>query len=335
MEKIRIFMDMRLFAAPYVLAINTPCDPTLEFFSLLKLNLARVRPEVKGVFALHSTLEAVEERIASAVPTGDGGGVKRLHTHQRSDRESGMVLVAVLWTMVLLGMLAAALVAMSRSDARNVSLDRDQLQARENVQAGINLAIVALTDPSQHWPVDGTQQTITFDKVPVVVAVTSESGKIDLNNADPDLIRGLLTAVGEGPGAADEITNEIIAQRESGGFTNMAEILQLPGVSGDLYDRLAPNLTLYSGSSSVDPSTGSIDVLLAIPGNTRADAEAEMARRTSPDSLLDGPNRPLMAGQTYTLKGKYGVQGGIVATEAETVRLTGDSRRPIFLLQSR
>jgi len=88
-----------------------------------------------------------------------------------------MVLVAVLWTMVLLAMLAAALLTMSRSGARNVGFQLDQVQMGENVRAGINLAIVALTDPNQHWPVDGTPQTIPFDKTPTAVALTSEGGK--------------------------------------------------------------------------------------------------------------------------------------------------------------
>jgi general secretion pathway protein K len=258
--------------------------------------------------------------------------MKLLRRTQASRGENGMVLVAVLWTMVLLAMLAAALVMMSRSEARNVTLDQDQLQARETVKAGINLAIVALTDPNRDWPTDGTPRTITVDGVPVAVAITSEGGKVDLNNAAPDLIRGLLAAVGQGPGAADEIANEIVARRQNGGFTSLAELLQLPEIDEDLFDRVTPDLTLYSGSSSVDPSAAPMDVLLAIPGNTRADAEAELAGRTSPDSSLDKPQRPVMTGQAYTIMGKLGASG-LVATRKETVRLTGNSPRPIFVLQ--
>ena len=244
-----------------------------------------------------------------------------------------MVLVAVLWTMVLLAMLAAALVTMSRSDARNISLDQDQLQAREAIQAGINLTVVALTDSGQRWPTDGTPQTVTFGKVPLAVAITSEGGKIDLNNANPDLIRGLLSAVGEGPGAADEITNEIVAHRENGGFTELAELLPLPGVSGELYDRLAPNLTLYSGSSTVDASSAPFEVLLAIPGNTRADAEAEIARRASPGNSRDAGSRAVMAGQVYTITAALAGSGAGRLSKTEIVRLTGDARKPMFVLR--
>jgi general secretion pathway protein K len=246
--------------------------------------------------------------------------------------ESGMVLVAVLWMMVLLSMLAAALVVMSRSDARNVSLDQERLQADETVQAGINLAVVALTDPTQQWPIDGSARTIKFADTPVAVAISSEGGKIDLNNANPDLIRGLLTAVGEGPGAADEITNEIVAHRQTGGFTNLAELLHMQEISGDLFDRMAPNLTLYSGSSSVDTSTAPMDVLLAIPGNTRADAEAEMARRASPSNSMDAPSRSMLAGQAYTVSGKLAMPTGVWRNEV--LRLTGDARRPMFVLEA-
>ncbi len=244
-----------------------------------------------------------------------------------------MVLVAVLWTMVLLSMLAAALVAMSRSDARNVSLDQQRLQDGETVQAAINLAVVALTDPTQHWPTDGSVQTIKFGDVLVAVAITSESGKVDLNTANPDLLHGLLTAVGEGPGAADEITNDILARRQSGGFSNSSELLRLPEISGDLFNRLAPNLTLYSGSNSVDPSTAPPDVLLAIPGNTRADAEAEMARRASLSSSIDAPSRPVMAGQAYTVTVKLGTHQAAGVSKDQVLRLTENSFEPIFVLE--
>ena len=243
-----------------------------------------------------------------------------------------MVLVAVLWMMVLLSMLAAALVVMSRSDARNAWFDLAQFQDDETVQAAINLAIAALTDPSQHWPTDGTPRTIKFGDAPVEVAITSEAGKIDLNNANPDLLRGLLTAVGEGPGAADEITNDIVIHRESGGFTNLSELLQLPEISSDLFNRLAPSLTLYSGSNSVDSSTASLDVLLAIPGNTSADAEAEMARRASPGASIDTPSRPVMAGQAFTVIGKMTSPGRAGVLKSEVLRLTGSSSKPIFIL---
>jgi len=258
--------------------------------------------------------------------------MKFSHRKQRPSSDRGMVLVAILWVIVLQAMLATALLTMSRVEIRNVGLDQDQLQAGEVVRSAINLAVVALTDPNQHWRIDGVPQTITIDKVPVSVTITSESGKIDLNYGSPDLIRGLLTAVGEGPSAADEITNEIVARREKGGFSNPAELLQFPEVSRDLYGRLASSLTLYSASSSVDISVAPIDVLLAIPGNTRADAEAEMARRTlrgnSPDAT-----RPALAGQAYTIKGNLSAPGIIGASRTEIIRLTGNARAPIFVLQ--
>ncbi len=249
------------------------------------------------------------------------------------NRQSGIALVAVLWTMVLLGMLAAALVAMSRSDARNATLDQERLQADETLQAAIDIALVALSDPAQHWPVDGTARTITFNGVPVTVGITAESGKIDLNGGSAELIGGLLTVAGDGPGAADALSQAIVEHRQSSPFNNLAELLQMPGMTPDLFDRIAPSLTLYSGSSSVDPKLAPMDVLMAIPGNTRADAEAEMARRASADQTGDGAPSTVTTGQAFSIEGKLTGTGSLHASGGEVIRLTGNSVRPVFVLE--
>jgi general secretion pathway protein K len=201
-------------------------------------------------------------------------------------------------------MLAAALVAMSRSDARNATLDQERLQADETVMAAIGLAIVALSDPTQHLPLDGTAQTITFDGAQVTVGIAAESGKIDLNNGNPDLISGLLTIAGEGPGTADTLAQAIVEHRQVAPFTSLAELLHMPSMTPELLDRIAPSLTLYSGSSSVDAKLAPMDVLLAIPGNTSADAEAEMARRSTSSGSVDGPAIPVIAGQAFSISGQ-------------------------------
>ena len=250
--------------------------------------------------------------------------------------ERGVALIAVLWTVVLLSILATALIATSRSESRSIRSDIARLQAGEAANAGIGMAIAALSEPDGgDWPINGAPRSLRFENADLTVSVSAENGKIDLNAANPALLRSLLVVAGLGPGASDSLAGAIISKRKSGGvpFNNVGELMRVPGVTRELYDRLAPNLTVYSGARTVDLNVAPSDVLLAIPGNTTADAEALIKGQASIQSGIASPDGPEKSriGQAFKITAVAHSQDAVVR-RTKVVRLTGSPFEPYWVL---
>jgi general secretion pathway protein K len=247
--------------------------------------------------------------------------------------------------------IASTLIAMTRSHGKSMQAERERLAADQAAEAGIALALVALGDPRREWPVDGTKRVVRFNDIDIDVSITAESGKIDLNTGDRTLIRGLLTVEGADPGEADAISDTILdrrgpeglhhlnsiaegpgSQSGSGPFEHIGELLRVPGITRALYERIAPNVTLYSGSSSVDVSVAPADVILSIPGNTEADAEAVLRARNEPLHGNDGGDLSRSVGHAFTITSIARMSDGAAAQIREVVRLTGNPKQPVWVL---
>jgi general secretion pathway protein K len=118
----------------------------------------------------------------------------------RKNSESGMILIAVLWGVMLLSAIAFALAAASRAGV-------DQLQNRKESTQGYYLArgavqraaVMLATAPTPGNPplIAQGQQSVEWDDGPnhVVVELEDEAGKIDVNQASEATLEGLLAAL--------------------------------------------------------------------------------------------------------------------------------------------
>jgi general secretion pathway protein K len=110
-----------------------------------------------------------------------------------------------------------------------------------------------------------------------------EGGKIDLNVAPVLLISNLFQAVGL-PNAqqlADAVeaarprrpdnVGQSAAVETTPAFAAVEELRRIPGMDRTSYDRVAPFVTVYSGSPRFDPMTAPRAVLLSMP-DVREDA---------------------------------------------------------------
>ena len=114
------------------------------------------------------------------------------------DRPRGLALVMVLWVLVLLSVIAAGFTATTRTEMRLVANLVDGARAEAHAEAGVCRAILALLEPDEthHWRADGTVYTVPFEGGEVLISIQDESGKIDLNQAPPELLRGLFISIG-------------------------------------------------------------------------------------------------------------------------------------------
>jgi len=172
-------------------------------------------------------------------------------------RQKGVALLLVLWVLALLSILLAGLAGWVQLESRQALWQRQHTEALLAAEAGVNLAVVSLTDPAQQraWAADGRAHELAFERARVQVSVVSERGKLDLNAASTADVVRLLQACG---GAAQaRALGAALDQRRGNGqppLRVLEELRQLPGMTQALFACAAPQVTLWSGQESPDPA---------------------------------------------------------------------------------
>lgn len=223
-------------------------------------------------------------------------------------RQRGIALIAVLWVLLLLAFLAASFSSSTRTEANLAHNLVENAKAAALADAGIYRAISALTLPIEEGGVrvDGTAYAWAFGDGEVRFAVQDEGGKIDLNAASVDLLRGLMVAIGldeeesaalanaiadfrdedddrrpAGAEAADYEQDGLPFGPKNAPFELVEELLRVKGVTGELYRLLLPALTVYTGEDVPNESTAPPLVLAALSTTTPEDRN--MDRDTASD----------------------------------------------------
>jgi general secretion pathway protein K len=252
----------------------------------------------------------------------------------------GIALLAVLGALVLLSVIAAAFVTETRTEtklARNAAL----------ADAGVQRAVLALLDTRGEgdkdddedeeeddedeedeedeedrapgpaavagWRVDGTVYRWTFAGEEVLISVQDETGRIDLNRAQEELLRGLFESVGVEAEEAGALVDAIADFRDEDDLTRLsgaedddyraaglawgakdarfetvAELQQVLGMTRELYEQVAPLVTVYSKRPGIQPRVAPRGVLLALPGIIPSEVDAYVAARAASGRRLEG-----------------------------------------------
>jgi len=231
-------------------------------------------------------------------------------------REKGIALVLVLWVTLLMSVIAGSFALSARTEAVQSKILFNEAQARFMAEAGLNRAVFELRnpDPATRWIADGRVYEMELDGVQIEIKMIDESGKIDLNQANEELLIGLFASVGvgldEAIGLADKVMDWIDADEEvrlSGAedgdyfaadyrhgakdapFDTVPELIQVMGIGYELYRKIEPALTVYSGRKNVNLAFAPREVLLAIDGITAEMADDFIVQRHE----IDDVNEPL------------------------------------------
>jgi len=235
-------------------------------------------------------------------------------------RQQGVALVLVLWVVVLLTVIAGAMAVTQRAGVSMVGNTMQERQGRALAAAGIQYMTLQLGQrgkpvEEQAYPVDGQLHPWQFAGRTIWIGAMSDTGRINLNMADEQLLAGVLLAAGLDQEQAERIRDAILDWRDkdtehhlagaeddayqSEGrpvgarddiFQSVEELQQVLGVTPALYKQLAPWLTVHSKQRTVNPAFSSADMLRAIPGIDPADVETYLAiRRQALDQGLSVP----------------------------------------------
>jgi general secretion pathway protein K len=214
----------------------------------------------------------------------------------RRESEKGIALIAVLWTLTLLSIIAASLSLETRTSARVARNTADNAAARAAADAGIQRAILDLVaQPGTHpndekFRADGTVYAWPFANSTVRISIRDEASKLDLNLAPEALLVRLFGSAGIDPGNAQSLADAIVDFRDpdnlrrpvgaeepeykdaglawgpkNAPFQSIEELQQVLGMTPEIYKRVAPKLTIYStvgpsdATAAADPPTPDAD----------------------------------------------------------------------------
>ena len=223
----------------------------------------------------------------------------------------GAALILVMWLVVLLAALVGAFALAARIEYMQGRTLHAGVVTEQAARAGLEYAMtrIAQDDPRLRWLPDGRPYRMDFDGLQVEVRIIDESGKIDLNGADIQLLAALLRVAGAEQAQAEAIAAAILDWRDGddltqaqGGaedpqyaaaglpygakdapFETVAEVLQVLGMTPALFARIEPSLTTHTGLPTADARYAGALVLQALG----IDPEPVLAARERPPAPDD------------------------------------------------
>ena len=271
--------------------------------------------------------------------------------------QRGIALVAVLWGVTILSIIAAAFLADTRSQSGLTRNMLENAKAQALADAGIYRAVAGILsiDPAIAWRADGTRYEMALGEGQVVITIFDEGGKVDLNRAQDRLLAGLFEVFDVPEEEASAIVDAMRDfadrdddRRDAGAedsdysaaglewgakdapFESVEELLQVLGVSRPLYDRVAPYLTVHSGRAQINPVVAPREVLMAMPGLGEEQVEALLARREEA-----GESRIRSVGTAFTIRADASTAGGGRFIREAVVQRTADRRNPYLIREWR
>jgi len=291
-------------------------------------------------------------------------------------RTRGIAFVLVLWVIAMLSILLGSFSLVARTESLQSRHLFDTTQARYAAEAGLNLAVYELRkqDPAERWIGDGRPYRFGYGDAEIEVSITDDSGKIDINAAanNPDLMTNLFVTRGVPLDKAQALSDAIqdwidpddttrpngaeIAQYKAAGlsygpknapFDTVSELQQVLGMTYDLYEKIEPGITIYSGRSNPSAAFANPVALQALYPDASPEQIQQFIQQlqsqqpgTQGQPVIAPDGSPVMAGGgglTYSVKSRAKLPNGASTVLDATIRMGGVSTagRPFVILRWR
>ena len=282
-------------------------------------------------------------------------------------RQRGIALILVLWVTVMLTVIAGSFAYGMRNEALAARNTESAAQARTLADGAVYRTVYELLRPKvspEVWAANGSVHVWEDSGARIAASAVDESGKIDLNSAPDNLLRGLLQTAGgldaesaarmvdvigdwkdadelrrpNGAEAADYQAAGLKYTPANTFFETVAELQRVLGMTPALYAKLADSLTVYSRIAGVNPAFASRTTLLAVPGATAEIVDAYLLqRRDALASNLPLPPFPVAgvaAGSInlWRIRAEVTMVDGVSFVREAVIR-PGDARRLLTILE--
>ena len=236
--------------------------------------------------------------------------------HRRLHSRAGFALVVVIWGVGLIALFIQSFVSAARLRTQATINIAGSAQAEALAEAAVNIAILdrvfgTTADPSRNSRLspDGAPLFCAMPQNAVAaILIEDERGKIDLNAASVDTLQEFLEQFSVDPKTTRSIAEAIVSFRtaavdkssadgaSAGGgsiavpekraaFTSALELDQVRGVTPDIFRRLAPFATVYSGVPNIDQVVAP-PALFAAFSRAGAESVSELIDRPYPNDLV-------------------------------------------------
>ena len=284
-------------------------------------------------------------------------------------RERGIALVLVIWVVTLLLVIAGSFLYAMRTDARAARNAALIARADAIAQAAVSRTLLELFKPPGSpdvWKRDEAPRNWTFDGATVAVRFTDESAKIDINTANNELLKGLFRLAGLGEDDAAKLLDAVLDWRDQDSlkrpngaeepeyaqaglkgrpanypFQSTEELQLVLGMRPEVYQRIAPMITVYSRQAGVNPPPAQRAVVLPIPPSTEQALDAFVAARAAARAAARVP--PIFVGaasygsyaqvSAVTIRADVSLEEGITVSREAVAMVTPQyPRRPYTFL---
>lgn len=268
----------------------------------------------------------------------------------RSPADAGYAALACMLAAACFALIALDVTRTSRSEVQAAQAGLVHARLSAAADAGLVLAVQHLTDPDAgaRWESDVPHE-VEYAGTRLQVRIEDEAGKVPLNTATPAQITALLESAGVDAAAAKALVSNFLDFRDptragagaaaagrTGGFRALIELASVPGFTPDLYERLAPSVSVAGNDVPFDASVATPLALAAMDGPGRSGVRSlERARELAGESTALSTEPPkAVAGRTLTIRVTALSGSRDRVKQATLVQLTGRPDRP-YLVKER
>jgi general secretion pathway protein K len=259
--------------------------------------------------------------------------------------------------LLLLSALAATTLYISRTNAVLVRRSYQLAQTQAAADAAVVYTLSNLSDEqvSRHGSIDGSSRSWQFNGIDVTIAVSDESGRIDVNAADDDLIYAFLMSQGLAEDESHTMVSDLRQWQQVGDpeirpsngmnagplvpgpaspkrrLQSIDELNNIPTWKSQPLGCWAEALTVYTGSPnlsnhSTDGATSALRWADEHHVGQRQwlQSASALAQANAPQSVI---------GQVLRIETHAKLTGDVSATAEWVGRLTGNSSAPMLTMR--
>lgn len=225
----------------------------------------------------------------------------------KDHRQRGVALLVVLWLLILLTIVVGVYAILTRTEALQARFLLDTTKARYAAEAGLHRAAYEMFNPDMEtrWVGDGRLYTMEFGTSTVEIRIIDESGKININRADVDLLTELFFQEGVDELAAVSLADAVLDWRDADEFPSeygaeieeydaagfpygpanqpfqsVEEIQQVMGMTQEMFQNIQDLLTVSGGSGRPNPAFAPAKIIALLPDMDQVAAEEFVAERS-------------------------------------------------------
>jgi general secretion pathway protein K len=268
-------------------------------------------------------------------------------------------MIAAVVGVAAFSLIAFETLAAQRGVISNLHGQIENAQMREVADAGLSAAVygLGLPDPAKQWGIDGRDRTLHFNGMTATIVVEDEHGKIPINRLDEDEIQKMFEVAGAKGHRLDELVDTLQdwmdedddkrpngaeapdyasegIKPRNGDFQSIGELALIKGMDRALYNKLAPNLTIFFGESGAFSIEDAQPLALAVMSD-EAMATANMRQRSvavlGAASPFANYNPQNLIGRPLTVRVTVHDSEGGTFRRSSIIELTGDAHSPYWV----